>query len=79
MARPQGQCHTILFSFTRYQGHPPREEDVTLKMCAIRGETLTTFIQKGMPQGGHAVRFNGDDLASGLYFYALQSGVQVRS
>jgi hypothetical protein len=55
----------------------PREEDVTLKIHDIRGETLATLVQRKMPQGKYSVQFHGDDLASGVYFYILKSGMRV--
>jgi PKD repeat protein len=55
----------------------PRKEDVTLKIFDIRGKTLATLVQRKMSRGKHTMRFNGDDLASGVYFYMLQSGREV--
>jgi hypothetical protein len=55
----------------------PRDEDVTLKIFDIRGKTVATLVQGKMSQGKYAVRFNGDGMASGVYFYMLQSGREV--
>jgi hypothetical protein len=55
----------------------PQEENVTLKIYDIRGQIVTTLVQRKMPQGNHLIRFNGAGLASGVYYYMLQYGRQV--
>jgi hypothetical protein len=55
----------------------PREEDVTLKIFDIRGETIATLVQRKMSRGDYTMRFSGNDLASSVYFYMLQAGRQV--
>ncbi len=55
----------------------PKEDEVTLKIYDIRGKTVATLVQGRMPQGKHTVRFDGKDMAGGVYFSVLESGRQV--
>jgi hypothetical protein len=55
----------------------PGDGEVTLKVLDIRGGVKATLVRGAMTGGRHAVRFNGDGLASGVYFYALESGRRV--
>jgi hypothetical protein len=52
----------------------PEDGEVTLKIINIRGEVKAIPVHGRMSKGKHAVRFDGEDLASGVYFYRLQSG-----
>jgi PKD repeat protein len=55
----------------------PKEEDVFLDIYDTRGATIATLVHGKMSKGEHTVAFNGNDLASGVYFYRLQVGGQV--
>jgi hypothetical protein len=57
---------TITFSL-------PQDGEVTLKIIDIRGEVKATLVHGAMSKGKHAIQFNGDGLASGVYYYVLQS------
>jgi hypothetical protein len=52
----------------------PQAGVVTLKVFDVSGRTVATLVDGFRAAGAHEVSFNGADLASGLYFYRLQSG-----
>jgi 3D (Asp-Asp-Asp) domain-containing protein len=47
---------------------------VTLKVYDILGREVVTLVNEAKPAGDYSVRFNADNLASGVYLYKLQSG-----
>jgi hypothetical protein len=49
---------------------------VRLKVFDITGREVSSLIEESMNAGTHAVTFDGSALASGIYFYSLQSGNQ---
>ena len=53
---------------------------VSLKVFNILGQEVATLAEGMQPAGNYSVRFEGDRLSSGVYFYRLQTGsfVQVR-
>jgi hypothetical protein len=53
---------------------------VTLKIYNVLGKEIATLVNETKQPGNYAVRFSGKDLASGIYFYQLQSGsfTQIR-
>ncbi|MCL5268214.1 MAG: T9SS type A sorting domain-containing protein [Bacteroidetes bacterium] len=44
---------------------------VSLKVYDVLGREVATLVNSYESAGAHSVRFNGDDLASGIYFYRL--------
>ena len=50
---------------------------VTLRVFDVVGHEVATLLDEDMPSGSHVVRFDGSGLASGVYFYRLQSGASV--
>jgi hypothetical protein len=59
----------------------PVMAEVTLKVFNVLGREVGVVMDgEVMEAGRHVVRFNGGDLASGVYFYQLQTGdfVEVR-
>jgi hypothetical protein len=56
----------------------PRTEQVTLKIFDVRGREVATLVNEKMPAGEHSVNFNGQRLASGIYFYRLRAGEFVQ-
>ena len=80
-------------SFTLHQNYPnpfnpttnitytlARTERVTLRIYDAQGRLVQTLIDGTQPAGRHAVPFNAGHLASGSYFYRLQTtdGIQTR-
>ena len=47
---------------------------VTLKVYDILGREVATLVNGQKPAGNYHVEFNGSNLASGVYLYALQAG-----
>jgi hypothetical protein len=47
---------------------------VTLKVYDILGNEVATLVNEDKPAGNYEIKFDGSNLASGIYFYKLQSG-----
>jgi len=56
----------------------PQAEPVTLKIFDMHGREVATLINEKMPVGEHSVNFDGQKLASGIYFYQLRAGAFVQ-
>ena len=52
----------------------PRVEHVTLTVYDILGRRVVKLVDEMRGPGRYTVRFNASDLASGVYFYQLESG-----
>ena len=52
----------------------PTAGPTALHIYDAAGQHLSSLVDGFLPAGTHQVRFDGDALASGLYFYRLQSG-----
>lgn len=52
----------------------PKPEFATLKVYNILGKEITTLVNKKLKAGNHTYRFNGGNLASGIYLYRLEAG-----
>jgi len=50
-----------------------KEDFVTMKVYNINGEEVETLLNQNMTIGYYTVTFNGSNLASGIYFYRIQS------
>jgi hypothetical protein len=51
----------------------PRTSIVSLKVYDLLGKEITTLVSGVQPFGSYSVAFSGIGLASGIYFYRLQS------
>jgi len=60
-------------------GHTPSLRHATLKIYDILGREITTIINKELAPGSYEVEFNGNGLASGIYFYRLDAGSFVQT
>ncbi len=52
----------------------PKQGFVTLKIYDITGREIKTLVNEVKQAGNYTVDFNGSYLASGVYFYKIQSG-----
>lgn len=83
------QCQSMLQAeqFELFQNYPnpfnpittirfniPTASHVTLKIFNILGEQIMTLIDNELDTGMHQVNFHSENLASGIYFYQLDTG-----
>lgn len=52
----------------------PKTEYVEIKVYNILGKEVATIVSKKLNQGNHTYQFDGKNLASGVYYYRIQSG-----
>lgn len=52
----------------------PKAGTTTLKVYDLLGRAVTTLVNRTMPAGNHTASFDASALASGVYFYRLESG-----
>ncbi len=75
------------YNFKLYQNYPnpfnptttigysvPNASHVTLKVFNLLGEEVATLVNEEKSAGKYEVRFNGSNLASGVYIYKIQAG-----
>jgi len=55
----------------------PRQSRVTIKVYDLLGREVVTVLDAPKQAGRHRVTFNGHNLASGVYFYRMQSDEQA--
>jgi hypothetical protein len=55
----------------------PHAGRVKLAVYTLRGELVQTLVDGEMAGGAHAVRFDGRNLASGVYFYRMETDSYV--
>ena len=73
--------------FTLYQNYPnpfnpntkikfalEKSSRVTIEVFNVLGQRVATLLDKKMVAGLHSVNFNGNKLASGIYFYSITAG-----
>ncbi|MBD3226400.1 MAG: family 10 glycosylhydrolase [Caldithrix sp.] len=82
----------ITRDFRLYQNYPnpfnpkttigfqvPQRSHIRLRVYNALGQVIQTLIDKSMSAGHHEIKFNGSNLASGVYFYEIKSqGIQLR-
>jgi hypothetical protein len=57
----------------------PQKSQVSLKVFNTLGQLVATLVNGEQEVGYHEVRFDGSNLASGVYFYRLQAGTYVET
>ncbi|HSH65499.1 MAG TPA: T9SS type A sorting domain-containing protein [Bacteroidia bacterium] len=57
----------------------PKEEFVTLKVYDITGQEISTLMNQKVVSGNYTVSFDGSYLASGIYFYRIQTKNYVQA
>jgi probable HAF family extracellular repeat protein len=79
-------------SFALYQNYPnpfnpsttiryrlAQRSQVTLEAFNILGQHITTLVHETQEAGDHEVKFDGGNLASGVYFYRIHAGDFVQT
>ena len=51
----------------------PKRSSVTLKLFDILGREIATLVDAELESGVHKINFDGQDLASGIYFYRIHA------
>ena len=69
---------------TRIRFGIPAASKVVLKIYDLQGRVVRTILNEDKPAGQHVVSWDGRDehgspAASGIYFYRLQAGSEVRT
>jgi hypothetical protein len=57
----------------------PLRSQVALNIYNTLGQQVATLVNRNEEAGYHSVRFDGSNLASGVYFYRLQAGTYVET
>jgi hypothetical protein len=57
----------------------PARSPVTLSVYNTLGQQVSTLVNENQEAGYHDVKFDGSNLASGVYFYRLQAGDFVQT
>ncbi|MCU7491788.1 MAG: T9SS type A sorting domain-containing protein [Ignavibacteria bacterium] len=52
----------------------PQAGRVTLKVFNVLGKEISTLVNEEKNQGSYEVKFDASQLASGIYFYQIESG-----
>lgn len=52
----------------------PKDAMVTIKVYDILGKEVATLVNEYKTSGAYSVKFNGDNLASGIYLYKIEAG-----
>ncbi len=52
----------------------PQKRNILLKIFDILGNELTTLVNEEKDSGNYEVKFDGSNLASGIYYYQMQAG-----
>ena len=87
-----GNAPTLPLDYVLYQNYPnpfnpttsiqysiPKKSNVTLKVYDLLGVEVKTLVQKEQNRGVYTISFQGDGLASGIYFYRLQADEFVQT
>jgi len=69
---PFNPTTTIIYSI-------PQPNNVTLKIFDVLGREVSTLVNEFQTEGRYQVQFNASSLASGIYFYRLQTGSYVQT
>lgn len=52
----------------------PQSEHVAINVFNIQGELIESLVYREMEAGNYQINFDGNGLASGMYFYRIQAG-----
>lgn len=62
---------------TRIEYSIPKDGSVNLTVYNILGQKVKTLVNENMKEGKYEVRFDASSLASGVYYYRLESGDNI--
>ena len=62
---------------TTIRYHLARADKVSLRVFDLQGREIGVLVDAEQKAGDHAVRFNAEALASGVYLYCLRAGAQT--
>lgn len=57
----------------------PERSEVSLKVYNLLGNEVASLVSGVKEQGNYKINFNGEGLASGIYFYSLNVGGKVET
>jgi hypothetical protein len=63
-----------MIKYTIPQNEKRETKNVTLIVYDILGNKISTLVDEQKSSGSYEVKFNGNDLSSGIYFYQLKAG-----
>jgi len=55
------------------------DSDVTLDIYNIHGQKISTVVNELQQKGLHNVQWNGSKFPSGVYFYRIQAGNEIKN
>lgn len=55
----------------------PKQVHVQIAVYNVLGQRVTTLVDEVLKAGSHRINFNGNRLASGVYFYVMHAGDKV--
>jgi len=61
---------------TTFEFSIPREERVRLRILNVLGQEITTILDDNVSAGKHRIRWTAQHLASGIYYYRLETNSQ---
>jgi predicted outer membrane repeat protein len=77
----------LIKSFALFQNYPnpfnpittikfnlPVQENVKIEIFNLLGQQVMTLVDKNFQAGQHKIEFNGQHIASGIYFYRIEAG-----
>jgi predicted outer membrane repeat protein len=77
----------LIRSFALFQNYPnpfnpittikfnlPVQENVKIEIFNLLGQKVMTLVDKNYQAGQHKIEFNGEQIASGVYFYRIEAG-----
>lgn len=81
---PMPSCYLLMNNFpnpfnpsTTITYQLPKQSKVLIRICDILGREVATIVSEEKSAGKYSVLFNGNNLASGIYFYQLITNEKV--
>lgn len=71
---PFNPVTNIKYSVPNISDNSSKENKVSLKIFDVNGKEISTLVDEYQPSGIYEVKFNAENLSSGVYFYQLKVG-----